>query len=312
MTPLLFNLFILAASLYILYKSADLIVFGISEYARKLGLSDAIIGLIVIAIAASSPEITSSLMGFLGNRTDIGFGAILGSNLVHVGLALGIISLVGKKVELEPTIFTKQKLFMWSVLMLPLLLALDGQLSRSDGIVLVIAFGLYIARLWRIEGTLGRLKKDIKFTTIWRDVFVFLGSFAALLLAGKYLVFSSVNIGYLLGLPSYLMALTIIGIGTTIPDLTIELRALFRQRASIGIGDLLGSLIIEIVLYLGIISIIKPITIDTTLILNALIFLAITTSSVMLLMRGKEINWKHGLVFIALYLIFILIELLKI
>ncbi len=309
--PLFFNGIILLSSLYILYKSADLIVDGISGYAKKLGLSDAIIGLVVIAMAASAPEIISSLTGFLAGKEGVGFGAILGANMVHVGFALGLVAILGKKLEIEPSVFSKQKLFMWSVLMLPFLLALDGVLSRPDGAVLIVAFCLYLGRLWQIEGTLGKLKKEVKLRTLWRDVFIFLGAFVALMLAGRWLVFSSVNLAAYFGMPSYFIALTIIGIGTTIPDIAIELRSVFKEHSGMGIGDLLGSLIIELLLFFGILALVKPIPVNLGLVLNALFFLAAGVTIVMVLMRGKEVTWKHGLMFIGLYALFLVVEIFR-
>ena len=131
--PLLFNGIVLIASLYILFKSADLIVYGISDYAKRLGLSDALIGLVVVAMAASAPEIISSLTGFMSGQESVGFGAILGTNMVHAGLALGLLCIIGRKIELEPNLFTKRRLIMWSALMLPFILAIiGGELSRLD------------------------------------------------------------------------------------------------------------------------------------------------------------------------------------
>src|SRR3989344_3352454 len=237
--PLVFNVIVLAASLYILYKSADLIVYGISDYAKKLGLSDGIIGLVVVAMAASAPEIISSLSGFLAGSESVGFGAIIGSNMVHAAFALGLVAVIGKRISIEPNIFTKQRLAMWSALMLPFLLALDGVLSRPDGVILLVAFTLYLLNLWRVEGTFGRLKKDVKLKAIWKDVVVFLGCFLALMLSGRWLVFSSVQLSRYFSIPEYFVALTVIGIGTTIPDIAVELRSLSKAHASIGLGDLL-------------------------------------------------------------------------
>jgi len=106
--PLVFNSLVLAASLYILFKSADLIVYGISDYAKRLGLSDAIIGLVVVAMAASAPEMISALTGFMTGQESLGFGAILGSNMVHAALLLGALCIFARKIELEPNLFTKK------------------------------------------------------------------------------------------------------------------------------------------------------------------------------------------------------------
>jgi cation:H+ antiporter len=295
----------------ILFKSADLLVEGISRYARKLGLSDALIGLVVIAMAASAPEIISALMGFFSGDESIGFGAVLGNNMVHAALGIGIVAVLGRKIVLEPTIFTKQKLIMWAALMLPFLLALDGKLSRVDGIVLIAAFCIYIARLWKMEGKLGKLKKRVQVKHIWRDAFIFLGCLAALLLAGRWLVHSSILLSNAVGIPAYFIGLTVIGIGTTLPDLAVELKSVFKKHPSIGLGDLLGSFTIELLLFLGILSLVKPLTINPALVWNAALFLVLSISFVMYLMRGKAITWKHGLVLLGLFFLFLVIEIIK-
>lgn len=310
--PVLFHSIIILLSLFVMFKAADLLVEGISGYAKKLGLSDAIIGLVVVAMAASSPEIISSLTGFMSGQGNVGFGAIIGSNMVHVGFALGILALVGKRRPLEVGIFSQQKIMMWAALMLPLLLALDGQLSRVDGVLLLLAFVIYIAKIWQIEGTLGTMKKNVKLKTLWRDAAIFLGCLVAVLLAGRWLVVSSVGLAQLFDIPAYFIALTIIGVGTTMPDIAVELRSLFRARAAIGLGDLLGSLMIELLLFFGIISIIRPLEVNVLTVANAFFFLALSMTTLMILMRGKELTWKHGLIFIGYYAAFISIEIWKI
>lgn len=310
--PLVFNPLVLLASIFILYKSADLIVTGITSYAKRLGLSEALIGLVVVAMAASAPEIISSIIGFAQGSEGVGFGAILGSNMVHAAFALGLLCLIGKKITLEPNLFTKRRLAMWGALMLPFILASDGLLSRADGAILVGAFVAYLATLWRMEGTLGKLKKQVQLRTLWRDVFVFLGGFAALMLAGRYLVFSSVQIAKELAIPPYFIALTVIGIGTTVPDLVIELRALFGKHASIGLGDLLGSLIIELLLFFGIVALVQPIAINLSQVLPALIALGFAITLIMYWMNKRALTWRHGLVFMGIYAVFLAIEISRI
>ncbi len=310
--PVVFNSIIVVLSLFIMFKAADLLVEGISHYARRLGLSDAIIGLVVVAMAASSPEIISSVTGFISGGSDVGFGAILGSNMVHVGFALGLLALFGKRTSLEAGLFSRQKFMMWAELMLPLLLALDGELSRVDGVLLLVAFGLYITNLWRLEGTLGKMKKNVKLKSLWQDAFVFIGCLAAVLLAGRWLVFSSVTLANHFGIPAYFIALTIIGIGTTMPDIAVELRSVFKKHQAIGLGDLLGSLMIEFLLFFGILSIIKPLKVNVLTVLNALFFLALSITTLMIIMRKNQLTWKHGLLFLAYFTAFIAIEIWKI
>src|SRR3989344_2934850 len=307
--PLIFNPLVILASLVLLYLSADYLVDGISNYAKKLGLSDAIIGTVVVAMAASAPEIISSVSGFISGSESVGYGAILGANMVHVGFALGLVAVLGRRIELEPSLFTKERATIWAALMLPFILALDGQLSRPDGAILIIAFVIYLLNLWRLEGTFGKLKKNVPLKSIWKDAFVFLGCLAALLLAGKYLVFSSVQIANYYSIPAYFVALTVIGIGTTIPDIAVELRSITKKHASIGLGDLLGSLIIELFLFFGIMAVISPITVPLTQTANALIFLAASITLVMFWMKRKELTWKHGIAFMSMYFLFLATEI---
>jgi cation:H+ antiporter len=201
---------------------------------------------------------------------------------------------------------------MWAALMLPLLLALDGQLSRVDGILLLVAFSLYLMNLWKLEGTLGKMKKNVQLKNIWRDGVIFIGCLAAIILAGRWLVFSSVNLASVFGIPPYFIALTIIGVGTTMPDIAVELKSLFKAHAAIGLGDLLGSLMIEFLLFFGILTIIHPLEVQVGTVLNALIFLAIGITTLMFLMRNKYLTWKHGLLFLGYFAAFIAIEVWKI
>lgn len=308
--PLVFNGIVLLASFYILFKAADLIVYGISDYAKKLGLSDSIIGLVVVAMAASAPEIISSLTGFLTGNTGIGFGTIIGSNMVHVGLALGALCLLAKKIKIEPNIFTKKRLMMWGLLMLPFVLAIIGKgLTRIDGAILIIVFFLYLKMLWNMEG---RVKKNVQFKNIWRDALIFMLALAALILSGRWLVFSSVQIASYFNVPAYFIALTIIGIGTTTPDFAVEIKSLFKKHASIGLGDLLGSLVIELLLFFGIVALIAPMKIELTEALNAMVFLALGITTVMFWMNKKELTWKHGLFLLLMYAVFLAIEIYKI
>jgi len=132
------------------------------------------------------------------------------------------------------------------------------------------------------------------------------------LLAGRWLVFSSVQISNYFGIPAYFIALTVIGVGATLPDLAVELRSIFGKHPSIGLGDLMGSLSIELLLFFGVVAIIKPITINLSQAFTALLFLATAISLIMFWMGKKELTWKHGIVLVVLYAAFLTIEIVRI
>ncbi len=307
----LFNGIVLLVSMIILFKSADLIVFGISEYAKKLGLSDYLIGLVVVALAASMPEIISALMGLAMNDVSVMFGTILGTNMVHLALVTGLLMIIGKKMKMEVKLLEDIRLFLLVILILPFLLLSDSVLSRADGIILVIAFGAYLVTLWKKEGTLGKIKKKVDIKTFWKDMVVFIGSLMALILAGRYLVFSSIQLANYYGVPSYLLALTVIAVGAALPDFAVGIKSVLKGHHEVGIGEVLGSSVLELVLFFGIVAIIKPIHIDFNTIIVPSIFLVISATYMVWLMKNKLATWKNGLIFLGLYFVFIIIEIVK-
>ena len=310
--PYFFNILVIIASLFIIAKAADLLVDGIADYARTFGLSDYLVGLVVVAMAASMPEVISSLTGLAINDLGVMFGSILGTNMVHMALVVGVLVLVGgKKLDLECKLLAKKKVMIWAMLMLPFILLLDSELSRLDGIILVAAFGFYIITVWRAEGTFGKIKKQVKLESLWKDMFIFVGALVALILAGRWLVFSSTIISYNLGIPPYFLALTIIGIGSALPDFMVGFKSVLKGHTGIGIGDVLGSTVIELVLYFGIVAIVHPIKISIFTIWPVAIFLPIAITVMMFLMQKRMITARHGLLLVGIYAAFILVEVAR-
>ena len=309
--PYFFNITVVVVSLYILFKSADLLVYGITDYAKKFGLSDYLIGLVVVAMAASMPEVIASFMGLEYQQAGVLFGAIIGANMVHMALSIGVLALIGKKINIECKILDKALFPMWIMLMLPFLLVSDGHLTRPDGVILVGLFAMYVVMLWKQEGTLGRLKKKVPIKSLWKDIFIFIGCLVALLLAGRWLVFGAVNLANLFNLTPYFIALTVIGIGSTLPDFAIELKSLFKKHEAIGIGDVLGSLAIEIVLYFGVLAIFHPLQVDVNNFMVAGIFLMTSITLMLYFIKQKTLTWKHGMLLLAIYFSFLIIEFYK-
>ena len=311
--PVVFSVIIIIASLFIILKAADLLVYGVADYARRLGLSDSVSGLVIVSMAASLPEILASLTGLVSADPGVFFGTILGNNLVHMGLLVGFIALLAgrAKISFESRLLKKSSLVLWFLLMLPFVLMSDGRLSRADGLVLLFAFAFYLVRVWRMEGSLGKIKKNVKFKHIWRDMFIFCGSLVAILLAVRLLVFGAVNIAHELGIPSYFIALTIIGVGGTIDDFAISFRSVLRKHEAIGVGDAVGSVVNEFLLFFGLVGLFYPVDVPFGSLLNAVIFLVIGITVTLYLVHRGRVNWKHGVLLLLIYSLFIGIEVWK-
>ena len=306
--PLIFHIAVIIASLIILVKAADLAVYGITRYARKLGLSDYLIGLIVVSLAASLPELVSALNGELMGDSGIVFGTILGSNIAGLSLVIGLLALVGKKVKVGCGILKKTKTDIFLLTILPFVLLIDSKLSRFDGALLITAYFIWLALLWKREGEFGKIKKDVKFKHLFRDGLIFVGCLIAILLLARWLVFSLINVASLLNISSYLIALVVIGIGSSIPDLTVGIRSVLRHHQDVGVGDVLGSLIMKSCLFLGIFALINPLVISWSLILVSFIFTILSVSLVLKFTCQETIDRKQGLILILLYVVFIIAQ----
>jgi cation:H+ antiporter len=311
--PILFNTIALLLSLVIVIKAADLLIFGISNYARKFGISDYLIGFLVLAIGTSLPELVSSLMGGSAGSSGVAIGTILGSGVITITFVLGTMTVFAKKLDVKTKLLGKSKYMMLGMIILPLILASDGLLSRADGIVLIAVFFMYIAGLWRKEGTLGKLKKNVKLKYLWKDMFVFLGALAALLIGARFLVFSSVIISQELGISAYLIALIVIGLGASLPDLTVELKSLKKGHAAIGFGNVLGGITAEMLLVLGIVALAYPINIGGIGLMGlvtTIVFFVFGMALVLFWVRKEQLLRWQGYTLIAIYFIFVAIQLL--
>jgi cation:H+ antiporter len=305
--PLAFHLIITLASLIIVAKSADMVVYGISNYARKLGLSDYLIGFLVVSIGTAIPELIASVTGAVVGQGMIVFGTVFGSNLFKIPL-LGLILLIAKNIKTKQNVGMNAPVVTLFVTTFPLLLITDGVLSRIDGALLLIAFFIYVARLWHGEGQLGKMKKKIELKSIWKDALIFILALTALLLSARFLVFSSLEISEILNISPYIIGLVVIGIGASTPELTVQIRSILQHHQDIAFGNVLGSLVANSALVLGIVAMIKPIYIQPKTILITSIFMVGGILYTLLLMEKQKVNWKHGLVLILFYVLFLLAE----
>jgi cation:H+ antiporter len=309
--PLYFHLVIIVASLAIIVKAADYLVEGVTSYSEKLGLSDYITGMIVVALAASVPELVSSLTGLFVGESGVIFGTIIGSNVAGLAVGLGVLALVGRKITLKSKVLTQTEMIIFFFSMVPFILLADNQVSRLDGLVLVLLYFSFVVILWIKEGEIGGIKKQVKLTNLWKDGLLFIIALAAILLSARWMVFSAIEASRLLGISPYYVSLVVIGIGSTIPDLTVSIKAILQGHQDVGIGDTLGSTITKSLLFLGIFALIRPLEINFAILLTAVVFFVIIQGIVFYFTEEGSMKWNHGLMLLIIYISFLIIELLK-
>lgn len=304
---LLFHICVIIASLAVVVKSADLLVYSISNYAKKLGVSEYLIGFLVVSIGTSLPELIASITGAMIGQGSIIFGTNLGSNMFKIPL-LGLIVLIGKKIKTKQKTIGNAPIITFFMSVLPLVLVVDGYISRVDGVILFIAFIFYIGRLWKDEGKFGEMKKDVKLKNIYTDGIIFIGSLIALLLSARWLVFSSIEISDMLDISPYIVGLVVIGIGASSPEVMVQIRSVLKHHESLAFGNVLGSIVANSTLVIGTSAIIKPFSMAVQPLIVTSLFIFFGVLVTLVITRKEEVNWRHGLVLIGIYVLFLISE----
>lgn len=306
--PYIFLTSIIIASFLIMVKSADMLVFGINRYAKKEGLSDFLIGLLIVSFTASAPELVSSITGLFAGDNGIVFGTILGSNIAGLTLVLGIYALVGRKLKLYNKVLAKMEVIIFFLIAIPFFLGADGELSRFDGMALIAVYLAYIVFIWIREAKAGKMKKSVKLKFIWKDALIFLLALFALFLSSRWLVFSSITAAGLLKIPTFLMAIIVLGIASSLPDILVGVRAILEGDVGIGVGNSLGSIIVKAILFFGLLSVIRPLPVDLKGLAVTIGVTLFSLAFVLFLSERQEMDWKHGLILLFIYISYLLIE----
>ncbi len=306
---LVFYIAIIIASLFVLIKASDYLVYGISHYAKRLGLSDYLIGFVVVGLATTVPEFVPAILGIYYDNSGIIVGTILGSAFCSISLMLGTMGIVGKKVKTESKLLHGRRFLIPILTILPVVLLWDNLLSRFEGFILILLYLIFLGSLWKKEGRAGRVKEKVFLRHLMKPGIIFLGCLVAILIVSRLLVDSALKISDALNIPSFIIALLVIGVGTSLPDLTVQLRAIKHGHADVGMGNVLGGIICEMLLLLGLIAVIKPIVIPFMIVLPiAIVFFASVLLAMYFTRRGI-ISWKHGIILILIYLLFIIGQL---
>jgi cation:H+ antiporter len=305
--PLASHIVIMLASIAIMLKSADLAVSGISDYAKRLGISDYLIGIVVVAIGSSMPELISSFTGQEAGESGIIFGTILGSNIVELTVVLGVMALVGRKIKFESKVISKTEYHVISLALLPFVLMIDGVMSRVDGGILVLGYLGYLFILWKKEGELGHIKKDVRFDKIYRDALIFVGCLVALILSSRWLVFSSISVAHSINISPFYVALVVIGITASLSDISVGIRSVLSGHQDVGIGNVIGSNLTKALFFLGVLALIDPIPFPFTSMILLGLFTLVCTGLVLLFMRKRVLTWHNGLLMLMIYLAFLVV-----
>lgn len=305
------NLAIFLAACFILVQSGNLLVKALAKIAAFLRMSEFVVGFIIMAFATSIPELFVGITSAAAKNPALSLGNVIGANIIDLSLIVGIIILLGRGIKIKSKKTKKDAFYMVFIAALPMvLMVIGGTLSRIDGVILLVVFALYARRILKhgkrfkkeVEDRIGR--KEIILTTL-----LFILSLALLFLSAEFVVDYATLLSLDLALPPMIVGLFVISIGTTLPELTFESKAVMKGHSEMSLGNLIGSVVANSTLVLGITSIICPITADIFLFSVSAIFMVIIAFLFATFVEsGSKLYIKEGISLILLYVFFVIIE----
>lgn len=307
----------LAGGITLIIFSANWLVNGASSLAKRFGINDLVIGLTVVAIGTSAPELTVNIFSALSGSTDIAIGNVLGSNISNIFLIVGISAVIFPIAIQQNTKWKEIPFSLLAILVLGILandILIDGSkenfISRIDGFILLcflIIFLVYTFSLAKNKNTDDTTVEQIHTLPLWKSILFIALGLLGLYFGGKYLIDGAVNIAVLLGMSEKVIGLTIIAVGTSLPELATAVVAARKKKPDIIIGNVIGSNIFNVFFILGTTASIKPLPFDSSI--NFDIMIAMLASVLLffatITFGRKIISRTEGIIFLIIYISFI-------
>jgi cation:H+ antiporter len=302
------NILLLCLGIALLYLGSEWVVKGASSLALSFSIRPVIVGLTVVAFATSTPELLVSLIAAVKGSSGVSLGNILGSNMANIGLVLGASALV-RTLTVDKTLVRREIPFMIGASGLFWLVCLDGHLGRIDGIVLLAGLAVFL-----ISGIMtARKSRDTKNEIptpngkeVFWYIFLILVGMVGLLIGAKWVVDSAIFVARQFGLSEVFIGLSIVAVGTSLPELATSVVAGARGEHGISIGNVVGSNVFNICLVIGTIGLFNPMSVDMRLMQFEFPALLLLSIILFASCRGSfTINKIKGFFFILSFISFV-------
>lgn len=267
---MLIQFLIFLAGLFVLYFGAEWLVRGASSIAIKYGIRPLVVGLTVVALATSMPEFIVNLIAALSGKDEMALGTVVGSNIANIALILGISALVLPLV-VAPSTLKKEYPIMMSVMVLFYVVSLDGVIGGLDGVILVlslIAFLLFLvidakrhSQSVRLEDIEGAPEPGEKIS-VPRKLVLLVAGMLGLAIGARLMVSAASEIALGFGLNHTVVGLTVLAIGTSLPELAASIMCVIKREADMSVGNVLGSNLMNVLFVIGLVSLFRPLQVD--------------------------------------------------
>ncbi len=305
----IWNLALFLVFLFVLIKCADYAIKYSSRLAKALRFPEFLVSFFIIALICCLPEATVSIISAIDGNPGLGFNVLLGAKIAELTLVLGIVTLFSSNgIKIKSKIL-KNYFYYLILLLLPLIFGLDGKFIRIEGAILVLLGALFLFKIYKDSHKFRKKFNHTERKPFFKSLIFLIVSLAVLLLSAHLTVKFATNFAYDIKIPVVFIGLTIIALGTCLPELIFSLKAVKINHEDLALGDLLGSVIIDATIFLGIIMIISPFSLEINSIYAVGITLFLAGIFVVTFMKSdKSINKTEGLVLILVYIAFIFAE----
>jgi len=299
----------------LLIKCVHYLVDGSSYLAKKSGISSLVVGLTIVAIGTSLPELIINLFSAIRGNTEFALGIIVGSNISNILLVIGLSAIIFPIVfdkslthnEIPMGLLASILLFIFAN---NFILGPTGIISWIEGIIMLIIFSYFVYYIYKINKK--RRKKYIIKTKEHSDLIITLmiiGGLIGIFIGGKLVVDNAILIARAFGISDFLISATVIAVGTSLPELATSLVAIFKKKINLAIGTIAGSNIINILFVLGITSIISPIKVPSFAIFDMiyLIFASLLLLAFVFLGRKYKLSRWNGIVLLLFYILYVIL-----
>ena len=312
---------LLAAGFFPLIYGAGLLVDNATALAKRLNIPDIVIGLTIVGFGTSSPEMVVNIFASVERSSEMVLGNIIGSNLFNILVILGVASVIYPIAVKKNTAWKEIPLSFLAALVVFTVandILIDhrptSQISRIDGIIMLLFFTIFIVyniSLAKTELFAGEAR--IKEKPPGRSIVLLTGGLILLVGGGRLIVFSAVRVAAMIGMSERIIALTVVSVGTSLPELATSVIAALKKNTDIAIGNAIGSNIYNIFLVLGISAVINPVALqpgaDMDMLFNIgasmLLFIFVFTG------RGRTVSRPEGMIFLLVYALYITLLILK-
>ncbi|OON95378.1 MAG: sodium:proton exchanger [Epulopiscium sp. Nele67-Bin005] len=305
----------------LLIKGADFFVDGASSIATRLNVSPLLIGLTIVAFGTSAPELAVSITSALSGDNAIAIGNVLGSNIFNFLMVIGVSALIAP-FAVDKDILAKEFPFTILAGIILFILGLDVALqdqtmnviSRADGILLLIFFSMFMYYL--IASALsnrdnGSDDDEIECMPMSKSILMSIGGALGIVLGGDMVVNNASEIALIWGMSEGLVGLTIVAIGTSLPELVTSVTAAKKGQSDMALGNVIGSSIFNIFLILGVSTAINPIPLNSDIFIDIFFMIAVIVTAYIFALTGKKINRPEGGFFVASYACYMVYILMR-